>query len=367
MRLPDELAHSRWMLLIAAILALAACGHAPAPSHSAPPPLATFTVQAHPAQREQVWDGVVQAVNETTLTAQTNARVQSLPVDVGTHVTKGQVLVNLTDVEQTSGRRAAAANVAAAQAAYHDADLNWQRTQEIFNRGFVARAQLDQAVAHRDATRAALAAAEAALRSAGQQADYTVVRAPFDGVITQRFVHVGEAVESGPPAPQPLIAMAAMDALRVDVVVPQSVIDLIRQSRSAVVYLGVGDGPRIKAQQIIVFPYADPATHTFRIRVELPPGTPGLHPGMTVKVAFAVGRTTRLLIPRSALVQRGELTGLYVLGADNDVMLRQVRLGHTYGNKVEVVAGVTAGERVVRDPQAAARYLAELHAAGKSS
>jgi RND family efflux transporter MFP subunit len=338
---------------------LAACG---VPQHASPPPppaLATFAVQPRQAAREQTWDGVVEAVEATTIAAQTNARVLELPVDVGDRVRKGDVLVRFSDVEQQSGRRAAVANVAAARAESRDAEANWKRTDAIFQRGLIARAQLDAAVARRDAARATLAAADAVLKSAGQQADYTVLRAPFDGVITQRFVHVGEAVQSGPPTPQPLIALAALDALRVDVVVPQGGVDAIRASPGASVVLD--DGKRVQAARVTVFPYADPGTHSFRVRVELPAGGSGLYPGMTVKVAFAVGQATRLLVPASALVRRGELSAVYVVGADHSVGLRQLRLGHRFGDEVEVLAGLAAGDRVARDPEAAALYLAKRH------
>ncbi len=362
---------TRWLPLARAVLAAAlgllaaACGGAPPQPHAAAaPPFATLVVTPQPAHREEVWDGVVQAVDETTIAAQTNARVQALPVDVGDQVAKGDVLVRFSDVEQQSGRRGAAAAVAAARAESHDAEANWKRTDEIYARGLIARAQLDSAVARRDSVRASLAAAEASLRSAGQNVDYTVVRAPFAGVITRRFVNVGEAVQSGPPAPQPLIAMASLDALRVDVVVPQTAVDAIRRYHVAAVIVGTGDAARIPAQGVTVFPYADPVSHTFRVRVTLPAGTRDLYPGMTVKVAFAVGETRRLLVPATAVVHRGEVSGVYVVAPDHTVLLRQVRLGHRYGTKVEVLAGLASGERIATDAGAALRYLVEAHAAG---
>lgn len=364
MRRPSIHPVLRWLLPAGAAVLLAACGHAPQPVAASSPPLASQVVVPQQAAREQVWDGVIEAVDDTTIAAQTNARVEDLPVDVGDHVSKGEVLIRFSNVEQQSGRRSAEAAVAAARAEARDAEANWKRVNEIVARGLMARAELDSATARRDAARAALAAAEANLRSAGQQADYTVVRAPFDGVITRRFVNVGEAVQSGPPTPQPLIALAALDALRVDVVVPQSAVDAIRRFHAAVVMPGVGDARRIAAGKVTVFPWADPASHTFRVRVELPPGTPGLYPGMTVKVAFAVGQAERLLVPASALVQRGEVSGVYVIDPDHAVLLRQLRLGHRFGDKVEVLSGLAKGERIALDPQAAALYLAKLHAAG---
>lgn len=352
-----SLARSGALLLMSAWLA--ACGTSQRASQPPQPPLAALAVHPVQAAREQTWDGVVEAVDETTIAAQTNARVLALPVDVGDQVAKGDVLVRFSDVEQQSGRRSAEAAVAAARAESRDAEASWKRIDAVYARGLVARAQLDSATARRDAARATLAAAEAALRSAGQQADYTVVRAPFDGVVTRRFVHVGEAVQSGPPTPQPLIALAALDALRVDVVVPQGAVDAIRASQHASVVLD--DGRRVAAAKVTVFPYADPATHSFRVRVELPAGRTGLYPGMTVKVAFAVGAATRLLVPVSALVRRGELSGVYVIGTDHSVGLRQLRLGHRFGDQVEVLAGLAAGERIAVDPEAAALYLVKRH------
>ncbi|TAM98324.1 MAG: efflux transporter periplasmic adaptor subunit, partial [Rhodanobacteraceae bacterium] len=164
--------HARFGALLVVSAVLAACGTSRHPSLPPQPSLATLAVNPQQAAREQVWDGVVEAVDATTIAAQTNARVLELPFDVGDHVARGDVLVRFSDVEQRSGRRAAAANVAAARAQYRDAELTWNRTREIFQRGLIARAQLDTATANRDAARATLGAAEAALNSAGQQADY---------------------------------------------------------------------------------------------------------------------------------------------------------------------------------------------------
>lgn len=330
------------------------------------PSLVTLVVQPVEARREQLWDGVVEAVNQATITAQTSARVKELPLDVGDSVSRDDVLVRFTDVEQQSAQRSAAATVMSARAAYDEAKASWKRMDALWQRRAVTRAQLDEAVARRDASQAALAAAQAGLLSAEQQAEYTVVRAPFDGVVMRRFVEVGEAVQSGPPAPQPLIAIASLDNLRVDVAVPQSAVTAIRRFHAAAVLAGVGDEGRIAAARIIVFPYADPDSHTFRVRVELPRGTQGFYPGMTVKVAFTVGSAKRLLVPVSALVQRGEVSGVYVVGSDRSVLLRQLRLGHRYGAAVEVLSGLAAGERVATDPVAAALYLAALQAQEKA-
>lgn len=327
-------------------------------AQDASPALAGLVVHAQIAHDEQIWDGVVEAVNHATITAQTHARVIELPYEVNDVVAKGDVLVRFTDVEQKSARDAAQAQVAAAQATYQEATASYERIARLHAKGFVSTTQRDQQHVQRDAAQAALASARAQLDQAGQTLDYTVLRAPYAGIITHRFVQVGEAVQAGPPSPQPLIAMQSLDGLRVNVQVPQSAVDAIRRFDAADVLLD-GDGVRrVAASSVSVFPYADPHTHTFNVRLTLPGGDSGLYPGMTVKVAFASGETKRLLLPVSALVQRGELLGVYVLG-EHDVALRQLRLGHRYGDRIEVLAGLDSGERIAVDPAEAARWLVD--------
>ncbi len=349
--------------LFAVVVALAGCGgKEPTVNTASAPLLAGRVVRVQQAPREQVWDGVVEAVHQVTMTAQTNARVLELPYDVNDVVAKGAVLVRFSNTEQKSARNAAQAQVASAQATYRDAQASYQRIAAVYAKGYVSAAQMDQQRAARDAARAALDAARAQSSEVGQQLDYTVLRAPFAGVITRRFVHVGEAVQAGPPTPQPLIQLQALDDLRVNVQVPQSAVDAIRRFHAADVLPDDGHDRRIKATAVEVFPYADPDSHTFNIRLPLPAGVAGLYPGMTVKVAFATGEAQRLLVPASALVRRGELVAVYVIG-ERGVALRQIRAGRRDGNQVEVLAGLGNGERVATDPQAALAWLRRHRAA----
>jgi RND family efflux transporter MFP subunit len=170
-------------------------------------------------------------------------------------------------------------------------------------------------------------------------------------------VQVGEAVAPGTL----LMTGASLDELRVVAEIPQSVIDQVRSARKAAVY---ADGRRIESAGITIFPAAQPETNTFRARIDLPKGVQGLAPGMFVKVGLIVGESERMLVPRSAVVQRSEMRGVYVVAPDGRVSLRQVRLGHARGEQVEVLAGLADGERVALDPVAAglkARQPAKPH------
>ncbi len=344
-------AHLLALAILSAAL-LSACGPKPAPpAIRAPVSFETLEVAVETAPRERAWDGVVEAVNQATLSAQTAGRVLELPFDVNDYVEAGQVVVRFTDVEQVSASRRASAALSAAQADADEAELSYRRTEELVGKQLLARASLDQARARRDAARAALESARAGVSEAGEQVDYTVIKAPYSGILTERLVEVGESVRPG----QPLVAGLSLDQLRVNVEVPQSDIQAIREHGAAAVLLP--DGRRVEASGVVIFPYADPKTHSFRIRVELPKANTGLQPGMTVKTAFKTGEARRILIPASALVSRSEVTAVYEVDPANRVSLRQVRVGHRLGDRIEVLAGLSAGDRIAADPLAALSHL----------
>ncbi|TAL88227.1 MAG: efflux RND transporter periplasmic adaptor subunit [Candidimonas sp.] len=359
----------RTLLLLAAstLFVCLAGGHDLANARNAPP-LASIVVHAQNVQHKQIWDGVVEAVRQVTIAAQTNARVLELPYDVNDSVPEGAVLVRFSNVEQKAARNVVQAQIVSAQATYDEALASYKRYAELYaeGSGSVSKEQLDQQRARRDTSLAALRSVRAQLNGVEQALNYTVLRAPYAGIITHRYVRVGEAVQAGPPSPQPLIAMESLDNLRVDVPVPQSAVDAIRRFHAADVW-PTGDGNRrIVASSVDIFPYADPSTHTFTVRLQLPRGNNGLYPGMTVKVAFAVGKAKRLRIPASALVQRGEIVGVYVIG-EHGMVLRQIRTGNRYDSQIEVLSGLDDGERIVTDPVAAMNYLVAQHASDPSA
>jgi len=318
--------------------------------------LVTIAVAPETMRRVQAWDGVVEATNQATMSAQTAGRVLELPYDVDDYVEAGSVVVRFSNVEQQAGQHRAQAQVASAQATFDEAQANYTRIAEIYERKLVAKSQLDQATAARDSARGALQSAQASLRAVSQQLDYTVVRAPYSGIVIKRFVQVGESVQPG----QPLIAGLSLDELRVNVQVPQGAVDAIRRYHSAEVMLDVDGVRRIAATKLTIFPYADPDTHTFSVRLDLPLQETGLYPGMTVKADFAVGEEQRLMIPYSALVQRSEFSGVYVV-AGNQASLRQLRLGHRVGDRIEVLSGLIAGDRIASDPNAATLTLTHIN------
>jgi RND family efflux transporter MFP subunit len=313
-------------------------------------PLATLTVGYETAARERVWDGTVEAVNQATVSAQTSGRVAEIFYDVDDFVEAGAPIMRFTDTEQRAALDSARGAFVEAQARTAEADSELTRIAAMFENGTVARARFDQAQANRDAAAARLESARAGVTNAEQQLQYTVVRAPYAGIVSRRHVEIGEIVRPGAP----LMSGLSLEQVRVVVDVPQSMLAPIRNIGRASVY--VGDGAPIAAESLTFFPIADAATNTFRVRASLPAAGVTLYPGTFVKIGFVVGEAQRLLLPASAIVRRSELAAVYVVG-DEAVTLRQVRLGRRYGDNVEVLAGLAAQENVAIDPVAAGVYL----------
>lgn len=342
----------RSLLGLALLAGLVACGGDEQASTPPPlPELATVTVASGGASAGSAWDGVVEAVQQAELTAQTSGRVTAVHSDVNDRVAAGAVLLRLSAVEQQAGANTARAQLRAAEASAKEAEASYARYAALGSKQYVSRLQLDQARAARDAAAAGRDAARAQLAQAGQQAEYTVVRAPFAGIVSARRVEPGESVAPG----QALMSVYAPGALRIEVQVPQSEAVAIRAANKARVVLA--DGRAVEAAAITVFPAADPGTHSVAVRVLLPELAEAPQPGVTAKVVFPIAGGDALpQIPRSALVERGEIVGVYVL-ADKRLALRQLRLGRRIGDQVEVLAGLKGGETIAADPVAALQAL----------
>ncbi|MCW5568731.1 MAG: efflux RND transporter periplasmic adaptor subunit [Dokdonella sp.] len=314
--------------------------------------LDTLEVRAADHTQGRAWDGVVEAVRQATLSAQTSGRVAEVLHDVNDRTAEGAVLVRLSAVEQQAGVDTARAQLRAAEAVAAEAEGNYRRYLELSQAHHVSKAQLDQMQRARDSAFATRDAARAQLAAAGQQTRYTTIRAPWPGIVSRRDVEPGESVGVG----QPLMTLFSPDALRVEVGIPQSDAAEVRaRPRADLVF---DDGRRVEAAEVIVFPAADPATHTVRVRVQLPPLDPVPVPGTTAKVVFpALGGATYAQVPLAALIRRGEVNAVYVL-TDGRLSLRQVRLGEHAGDRVDVIAGLRPGEAIAADPVAAAQALA---------
>lgn len=347
------------ILAALATVCLAGCAdRAPDAPEPAAPALAVARIELAPIARETVFDGVVEAVNQSTVSAQTTGRVVELPYDVGDYVEQGSVIVRITTAEQRARSGAAEATLSEANARLAEAQLVYDRTQDVYERKLIARAQFDKAAADLDSARARAEAARASVAEAREGLGYTVIRAPYSGVVVARQVQLGEAVTPG----RPLMTGVSLDALRAAVDIPQQHIGALRKHGRARVILP--DARSVPVTDLRLPPAANPSTHSFRVLANLPAldGNAGVFPGTLVKVAFVSGETRGLQVPPEAVVHRGELTACYIVGDTGNVSFRALRVGSPGADgRIPVLAGLAAGEKVALDPIAAAAAYKAQH------
>ena len=354
---------SRPHAYVAAALAalwIGGCGGAhPGASKPAQPALQSIVAERVRTPIERRLDGLIEAVNQGTVAAQTAGRVEAILYDVNDFVPAGAVIVRLRATEQRAGLAQAEAALHEAISRETEAQSRYQRISDMYDRKVVPKATLEEVTANRDAAVARLAAARAALGSAREGVAYTEVRAPYAGIVTKRLVQIGETVSPGTP----LMSGLSLQYLRVTVDVPQSIVAQVRRIKQGAVYV---DGRRIEAIRVTVFPEASAPSNTFRARLELPENATDLYPGMFVKVGFVTGQADRLLVPERSLIERSEVTAVYVLDASGRTSMRQVRVGDRFDDRIEILSGLAAGERVALDPLAAVKELKPVAVASRA-
>ena len=305
--------------------------------------------------------GTVRAAQSSQLSSQIVANIVAIPVTAGVRVRKGQVLVVLDGAQAHAAMQQAAATAAAArqQIAAADADYGLasstlKRYQALYEKKSVSPHELDQvqaqeraAAARREMSRAGQAQAEAALAQARTAEGYTRIRAPFDGVVTAKYADVGTLATPGTP----LVAVEDTRRFRLEVSVDESQIADVRLDQSVPVALDAFANETMTGKVVQIVPAADPASRSFVVKVELPVDE-RLRSGLFGRAQFAHGQRQAILISRTAVLDRGQLQGVYVVGADQVANLRYVTLGNAAGAQVEVLSGLQPGDRVVLEPGA---------------
>ena len=348
----------RISLVFAAALALAGCSREPRTGSAAPetaraPVLVAQRVDA-PDLLEAV--GTVRAAQTSQLAAQTMGNIVEIRVHEGDRVQRGQVLAVIDDAQQraASDRTGAAGaraqqEIAAADSDFALAEATFKRYQMLYERKSVspqefdeAKARYQAALARRSMAQAGKAQADAAVAQARTALDYTRIRAPFDGVITERRMDSGALTSPG----MPIFTVEDLRHYRLEVDVNENDLQYVRLGQGLPVVIDALQNAQLAGKVVQIVPAVDPASRCFLVKIELP-GDSRLRSGLFGRVEIARGRRPALRIPQTAVVQRGQLQGVYVLDQNRIASLRYVTLGKSSGQEVEILAGLQEGEKLV--------------------
>lgn len=309
-------------------------------------PLATTQVEMKEVSLTYPAEAVIEAVRQATVAAQVQGRVLDVRVDAGDKVKSGQLLMRIDERETAQAAAGAQAQESAAAANLANARASLVRTQNLFEKKFVSQSALDQANAAYKAALGQYDAAKAGYGQASTVKSFTAITSPISGVVAQRFAEQGEMAQPG----KPLLSVFEPGGMRAVANIPQYKVGDVRRFQKARVEFPES-GKWFDAAKVEVLPTADSQTHSVRTRVTLAGDTAGILPGMFARAHFVIGQAKKLVLPQKAVLRRGEVTAVYVADAQGRIALRQLRLGENLADGlVEVLAGVSAGERVVLDP-----------------
>ncbi len=350
------------VLLFTSIGFLGSCSNdqrvsASAPENAGKLSIITAQMSTLPDLLEAV--GTVQAAQTSLLASQVMGTIIEVRVREGDRVQGGQVVAVIDDAQPKAAldRAVAAAAAARQEVTVSDSDLTLaestlKRYQSLYEERIVSSQEFDEikareqsARARRDLARADLEHAKAEVTQAQTTLDYTRIRAPFDGVVTEKKADSGTLASPG----MPIFTVEDVRRYRLEVAVNESDLRYVRTGGQVSVAIEALDNAELKGKVVQIVPAADPASRAFLVKIELPTDTQ-LRSGLFGRVQFSRGERQALLIPRSAVVERGQLQGVFVLDQKKIASLRYVTLGKSSGSEIEVLTGLQGGEWFVAKP-----------------
>jgi RND family efflux transporter MFP subunit len=303
--------------------------------------------------------GTVRAAQTSDLASQMMGNIVEIRAQEGDRVRRGQVLAVIDDSQPRAALdRAMAAELAAQQQLLAaDAELalaesTLRRYQKLSEEGVVSQQAFDEVKARQEASlarsdlaKAGQAQARAALKQAMTSLDYTRIRAPFNGLVTQKKADSGTLASPG----MAIFTVEDTSRYRLEVAVNENDVRYARAGEQVSIAIEALGDTALKGQVVQIIPAADPASRAFLVKIALPTD-PRLRSGLFGRAEFSRGEQEALLIPRSAVVERGQLHGVFVLDQKSVANLRYVALGKLSGSEIEVLSGLQIGEHFVTNP-----------------
>jgi len=324
---------------------------------AAPAELTSAVVQVSGAAQNGRYDAVVEAVRQTVIAAQVAGAVIELPVKVGDLVKTGQILVRIDARSAAQGSVASQAQTQAARSALDLATKDVERQRHLYEKQYISQSAMERAEAQYKATSEQLKSQMAQASIANIQSDFFVIRAPYSGIISELPVALGDMAMPG----KPMLTMYDPKGLRVTADVPQTIMSGYGAGQPFKIELpGLPpDRQWLSMTHMQILPTIDAGTHTSQLRIDLPESLRGIAPGMFARVWLPLQSASgsHLYVPVSSIVRRAEMTGIYVIDSNKRTILRQVRLGSVQNDMVEVLSGVSGGERIALNPAQAVKEV----------
>ena len=338
------------VLLLSTALALltAACGSDEATVPAAeqdPVPVTTATATVAETPEVNRYSGTIQGTRRVPLATKMMGTVVSLDVEEGDRVSQGQTLVRVQSQNVQAQKRQVEARLREARAARDNAKATFDRIQALHEKDSATQQEFDNAQTGYERAQAQVEALDSRLEEVNDMLAYATVRSPIDGFVVAKRSEEGALAAPG----QPLLVVETLDALKAVVTVPSESINRFAVGDSVTVQIGAAGDIERTGTVTQVNPAGNYASRQFQVQVRLDTGDrSGIKSGMYAQVLHTAGSRSALTVPEQALIQRGQLTGVFTI-ADGKALLRWVRTGAQHGDRVEILSGLRSGETYVAD------------------
>lgn len=301
----------------------------------------------------RAFPATVESNNQASLSTIVMGTVTGVPVTVGDNVKKGDVLIRIKDDQIRAQKSQIEANMVQARANLENTETNYNRIKNLYAEDSATSKELDDISTMYEIAKANLEALEARMNEVNEMLAYTVIRAPFDGIVSRKFVSEGDMAAPG----HPLIAVSDPTSVKITASVAESDITRIEEGSDTQVTVSSAGIAGAPARLTAVSNAGDPMSRQFAIEavLENEEAAGKLKVGMFAEIRLSLDPSESLFIPSNAIVERGQLTGIYTISDGNRAVLRWVRLGERSGEQVEVLTGLKQGERFVIAPAESVR------------
>lgn len=290
--------------------------------------------------------GVVEGSHKVKMSTKLMGNVTYFPLEAGAAIKKGQVLAKIQSRDIEAKKQQVMANLSATEAAHLNMEKNYNRIKSLYERGSATEKEFDDVTLGYKMTSSQLKAAKEMKKEIEDVLSYSVLRAPFDGFIVNKFVQTGDIAAPG----YPLLIVESFKNFNVVANVSSDNVNKLAKGNKVEVVVDAVNETKIAGEILEVNPGAHPASRQYSIKVKL--DTPDelkakIKSGMYARVLVPEKSNTKIMINKNLLVKRGQLAGVYTVNQNNEAVLRWLRLGKEINNEVEVLSGLKAGEKII--------------------
>lgn len=289
------------------------------------------------------FSGKVKADDKLVLSTKAIGQIEKVLVDKGERVKKGQLLLQIRSKDILSKKSAAEASLKEAKSALKNTQKDHERIQRLYEKGSATQKELDDISTASEAGEARVESIDQSIIELNELLTYANLKSPIDGFVSKKFVNEGTMATPG----SPLLALESLDRLIIEINVPEFEIGLFAEGDPVNIEIDAIDEKSMigKVDRIIASSAFSGAQ--YQVQILLKDGYKALKPGMFARVSLLKNTESKTVVPREALVHKGQLSGLYTVNQQGEAMLRWLRLGKEYPDGIEVLSGLKSGEQFI--------------------